>query len=87
MPSGFIPPSARNPHDKSEIEYLGLKPEELEVIKTAVERRLYSMAKCGIRKIKDVFSLPTDSFYCQYHAEVVLLQSAGEKLDRFSLNL
>jgi hypothetical protein len=63
-----------------------LTAEELEAVRVAIERRLYSMAKCGVQEIKDVFSLPTSAFHTQYQPEASLLQSAGDKLCRFSLN-
>jgi hypothetical protein len=61
--------------------------EEHEAVKVAIERRLYSMAKCGVQRIDDVFSLPTSAFHIQYQPEASLLQSAGEKLERFSMDL
>jgi hypothetical protein len=64
-----------------------LTPEELRAVLVAVQHRLYSMCKYGVREIEDVFSLPTDSFYAQYSVEAALLQCVGDKICRFSLNL
>jgi hypothetical protein len=69
------------------VEVQDLEPHEINLTISAIQRRLYSLAKLGIPALENVMDLPLEAFYPHCQAEVAVLQKAGEKLCRLNMEL
>lgn len=64
-----------------------LTAQEIGAAFNAIQRRLYSISKLGVKNIEDIMVLPFSWFYKHNQSEAVALQAAGEKLCRMNLAL